>query len=124
MYRPQPEDFDDMATSAITASNAEPFPRADHKAKKHGRPVRQRRNEQIGGGHFVFRRGRTTGRIKTGSILAGRMPFEHPNVASARTEAQRLQKLHGGRYDVLSVSATIDGAVDEDWDRVPAGWEA
>lgn len=102
-FRPTPEDFDDIH---VTAASAEPFARPNHKGKKHCRP---RHGEKIGGGHFVFRRGDTTGRIKTGSILAGKMPFEHPNMESARTEAVRLQALNGGRYDVLSVSAMVDG---------------
>lgn len=102
-FRPTPEDFDDIH---VSAGSAEPFARADHKAKRHSRP---RRNERVGGGHFVFKRGETTGRIKTGSIMRGAMPFEHPNMESAYAEACRLQALNGGRYDVLSVSAMVDG---------------
>lgn len=127
MYRPRPSDaayVDDAVAADYTpvsaASSAEPFPKADHKAKKHGRPrsAAARRNEKIGGGHFVFRRGGRTGRIKTGFILAGAMPFEHPDIGSARSEAVRLQSLHGGRYDVMSVSAVVDGT---DWDDVREG---
>jgi hypothetical protein len=98
--------FDHDYTPTNAAGSAEPFARPDHKSKKHPRP---RRNEKVGGGHFVFRRGGRTGRIKTGSILAGKLPFEHPDMESARTEADRLQKLHGGRYDVFSTSAIVDG---------------
>lgn len=118
MYRPRPEEFDDIH---VGAGSVEPMPRADHKAKKRSRPKgRERRNKKIKGGHFVFRRGGRTGRIKTGHIINGAMPFEHPSIEAARTEADRLQKLHGGRYDVLSVSAIVDGeAADEDWDRAP-----
>lgn len=111
--RPQNVLVDDYGTdadytpSATAAGSTEPFRKPDHKSKKHGRPARQRHNETVGGGHFVFRRGRTTGRIKTGAILAGRMPFEHPSKESALAEAGRLQGLHGGTYDVLSVSATV-----------------
>lgn len=102
MYRPTPEDFDDIRT---LASSAEPMLRPDHKAKKKSRP---RRNEKVGGGHFVFRRGERNGRVTPSGY-----PFEHPNIDSARTEAERLQKQNGGRYDVLSVSSIVDGA---DWD--------
>ena len=93
-------------TPTIAAGSAAPFQRPDHKSKKHPRP---RRNEKVGGGHFVFRRGSRTGRIKTGHIIHGALPFEHPSAESAQTEAARLQKLHGGRYDVLSISAVING---------------
>lgn len=103
---------DDDYTPTNAACSAEPMRKADHKSKKHPSP---RHNEKIGGGHFVFRRGRTTGRIKTGSIMAGKMPFEHPNMESARTEAKRLQGMFGGRYDVFSTSAVVDGTDDGEW---------
>lgn len=64
--------------------------------------IRQRRNEQVGGGHFVFCRGGRTGRIKTGAILAGKIPFEHPTLESATAEAIRLSELHGRSFVVLS----------------------
>lgn len=99
-------DFDHDYTPTNAAGSAEPMQRPDHKSKRHPRP---RRNEKVGGGHFVFRRGGRTGRIKTGHIKHGALPFEHPDIDSARTEAARLQSLYGGRYDVLSVSSTIDG---------------
>ncbi|MEY9198726.1 hypothetical protein ABIA16_003842 [Sinorhizobium fredii] len=35
MYRPKPEDFDDFH---VAACSVEPFPKPDHKAKKHSRP--------------------------------------------------------------------------------------
>jgi hypothetical protein len=90
------------------AGSVEPFAKPDHKSKKHPRP---RRNEKVGGGHFVFKRGRTTGRIKIGAI--GSLPFEHPDYASAHTEARRLHDLDGGRYDVFSLAASVDGT---DWE--------
>lgn len=100
------------------AGSVEPFHKPDHKSKKHPRP---RRNEKVGGGHFVFKRGRRTGRIKTGAILAGRMPFEHPSIESAVAEAERLHGLYGGRYEVFSTSAVIDGVeAGDDWDMAPA----
>lgn len=36
MYRPSAEEFDDVH---VLARSAEPFPKPDHKAKKHGRPT-------------------------------------------------------------------------------------
>lgn len=49
-------------------------------------PALPRKGEQIGGGFFVFRRGTTTGRIRPGRLW----PFEHPTLAAAEAEAQRL----------------------------------
>lgn len=94
-------DFDHNYTPTNAAGSAEPMQRPDHKSKKHSRP---RRNEKVGGGHFVFRRGDRNGRVTPSGY-----PFEHPSVDSALTEADRLQKLHGGRYDVFSTSAIVDG---------------
>lgn len=96
MFRPSEDDF-----LCAGVHSDEPMLHPDHKAKKHGRP-KPRRNEKIGGGYFVFKRGRRTGRIKTGHILAGKMPFEHPNLESATNEAARLAVENGGRYVVLA----------------------
>lgn len=102
MYRPSEDDF--IATGAI--ASAEPFAKPDHKAKKHGRPRRikkwpgfpgARPREVIGGGHFVFKRGKRTGRIENRGI-----PFEHETLESALNEAARLTVEHGGRFDVYS----------------------
>lgn len=41
MYRPKPEDFDDFH---VAACSVEPFPKPDHKAKKHARPTWDRRH--------------------------------------------------------------------------------
>jgi hypothetical protein len=104
---------DDLTEDYIptnAAGSAEPFARPDHKSKRHPRP---RHNEVVGGGHFVFRRGRTTGRIKTGAIMSGRMPFEHPTWESAVTEATRLHGLTGRTFEVFSRSASVGGAVEE-----------
>ena len=68
-----------------------------------------RTNEEIGGGYFIFRRGRSTGRIKTGYIKHGKVPFEHPNHHAALTEAKRLADLYGGDYDIVGRVATIHG---------------
>lgn len=63
--------------------------------------MRARRNEKVGGGYFVFARGSRTGRIKTGHILHGAVPFEHPNYDSAVREAERLSAIHGREFFVL-----------------------
>lgn len=73
--------------------------------------LHQRHNEQVGGGFFVFRRGTRTGRIKTGHIKAGNIPFEHPSLKSALAEAERLAELHGGKFDILSSAHQIDGGL-------------
>lgn len=94
MFRPSEDDF----VCAVVHSD-EPMLRPDHKAKKHGRP-KPRRNEKIGGGHFVFKRGRTTGRIKTGRV--GHIPFEHATLEDALDEAARLSVEKGGKFEVFS----------------------
>lgn len=94
MYRPSEEDF------LLAGSHSdEPMNRPDQKSKRHPRP---RRNEKVGGGYFVFKRGRRTGRIKTGHILAGKMPFEHCSLESALDEAARLAIENGGTYRVFA----------------------
>lgn len=65
-------------------------------------PPKQRYNEQVGGGYFVFRRHPTEGRV-----FPAKMPFEHPSLDSAMAEASRLQSLHGGTYDVFGRVATV-----------------
>lgn len=85
------------------ACSDEPMVKPDHKAKKHSKP---RRGERIGGGHFVFKRG------KSGRIHPGHYAFEHPNGASALAEAERLHQLTGHRFDVLSVANCVG---DEDY---------
>jgi len=114
MYRPKEEDFD----YAPSAGSAEPFPKADHKAKKHSRPKMKlktpRRAEQLGGGHFVFRR------QEHGRITPNAQPYEHASYESAFGEAVRRQAEHGGVFEVFSRSAIVDGeAVGDDWDRAP-----
>lgn len=60
-----------------------------------------RKGEVIGGGCFVFRRCRRTGRVFTN----GR-PFEHPDYASAVREAARLAKLTGDTFEVFQTTGT------------------
>jgi len=107
------------ATNA--AGSVEPMRRADHKSKKHGRPHKTaeragkpsyfrnfprkaRDGEEIGGGHFVFRRGDGTGRIRPCM-----WPFEHPSMDSALVEAARLAVTYGGKFDVMSTVASASG---------------
>lgn len=55
--------------------------------------ARLKHGEAVGGGWFVFRRGRTTGRLK---INPQRMPFEHGSRDKAEAEAARLAADHVG----------------------------
>lgn len=49
----------------------------------------ERPGEKIGGGFWVFRRSGEAGRIRTPE-----WPFEHPSLASAATERDRLAARH------------------------------
>lgn len=91
-------------TPKNAACSAEPFARPDHKAKKHSRPS-PRRNEKIGGGHFVFRRGRE------GRVHPNQWPFEHPTDDSAIAEAGRLAKMTGDTFEVYSRVAVAHGGL-------------
>lgn len=50
----------------------------------------KRPGEQIGAGYFVFRRGKETGRIARGP--ANGLPYEHPTLEAAQSEAARLRE--------------------------------
>lgn len=66
-----------------------------------------RDNETIGGGFFVFRRGKKTGRVGVGSPL----PFEHGTFESALKEARRLVSLFPEEtFCVLQQEAVVKGA--------------
>jgi len=52
--------------------------------------MKERNGEKVGGGFFVFRRGKKTNRISAKNTL----PFEHPTFEAAKTEAERLTSLH------------------------------
>lgn len=93
--------------STNAAGSVEPMRRADHKSKKHSRPMTARAKEKIGGGHFVFKRGDRTGRIENRGL-----PYEHPDAGAAIEEAGRLQGVYGGTYDVFSRVAVVDGGND------------
>lgn len=81
-----------------------------------GFPKTPRDDEAIGGGYFVFRRGRSTGRIRP-----SRFPFEHGDFESAKVEADRLAADNPGKtFDVLAViHSTVAQATDD-----PAGTPA
>lgn len=95
------------------AGSAEPFAKPDHRAKRHGKPkkpsfFKPRRDEVIGGGFFVFRRGVDTGRIRPGGS-----PYEHGTLESAQAEAERLATEYGGQYQIFG--AVPECAVDDDY---------
>lgn len=60
--------------------------------------------EVVGGGYFVFRRGKKTGRIASANLL----PFEHATENAAYDEAYRLAKANPGeQFVVLGASTTV-----------------
>lgn len=60
--------------------------------------ARKAKGEVVGGGWFVFRRSKKTGRIGGG----GQLPFEHGSWESAFTEAKRLAAAQPGEtFQVL-----------------------
>jgi hypothetical protein len=66
-------------------------------------PQKNRAGEKVGGGWFVFRRGRRTGRIRPSNF-----PFEHPTQESAMLEARRLAYAHPGlRFCVIGQFADV-----------------
>lgn len=113
-------------TNHHVAGSAEPMHRPDHKAKKHSKPrwpgfPGARKNESIGGGYFIFKRGDRTGRIETSARrFAGGIPFEHSTFIAAQAEACRLQKKYGGVFEVYG-SLTISPDMDAEWDFDPHG---
>lgn len=63
------------------------------------KPREARKDEVIGGGYFVFRRGEGTGRIRPSA-----WPFEHPTICAAKREADKLAKTQPGyQFDVVQV---------------------
>ena len=65
--------------------------------------AKNRKNELVGGGWFVFRRGRKGGRIKPSPY-----PFEHPTRIAALQEALRLSAISPGvQFAVLQVTDTV-----------------
>lgn len=110
------DDVDGDYVPVSAACSAEPFHKPDHRAKKQGRPIgkpaykrrfpkRPRDGEVIGGGHFVFRRGDSTGRVRPNE-----WPYEHGTADSAIAEATRLADQFGGTFDVFSRSSSVSAA--------------
>jgi hypothetical protein len=66
-------------------------------------PRQARPGEEIGAGYLVFRRGGGSGRIRTPEY-----PFEHPSLAAALTECNRLSAAHPGhRFEVWARVAEL-----------------
>lgn len=62
-------------------------------------PKKARKGETIGGGYFVFRRGKGTNRVHP-----SQWPFEYGSAAEAEEQARILAKGNPGyRFDVLHV---------------------
>ena len=66
-----------------------------------------RSGEVIGGGFFVYRRGKKTNRVAISTSL----PFEHPSYESALKEAHRLATLCPG--ETFCVFQQLIGVVDK-----------
>lgn len=78
------------------------------------RSLKPRPNEIIGGGFFVFRRGKKTGRVGVYTT----MPYEHGSLEQATAEATRLAALCPGEtFEVFQTSGVVArcalGAADE-----------
>lgn len=74
------------------------------KTPRRRRSPTPRKNEVIGGGFFVFRRGKQTGRVSVATTL----PYEHGSFEQALAEATRLATLCPGEtYEVFQTSGAI-----------------
>lgn len=74
-------------------------------SQRRNRDAAPRRNETIGGGFFVFRRGKKTGRI---SVSQWNLQFEHATLAEALAEAARLAAKHPGEtYEVFATTGAL-----------------
>lgn len=71
--------------------------------------MKQRKGETIGGGFFVFRRGKKTGRV---GCKTPWMPFEHPAKSAAIAEADRLGRRYPG--ETFEVFATTGATICHD----------
>jgi hypothetical protein len=67
----------------------------------------ERKNEKIGGGYLVFRRGKKTGRV---GVRYNTLPFEHPSYHAAAQEAERLAKENPG--ETFRVFKEVDRKMD------------
>lgn len=67
--------------------------------------------DAVGGGFFVFRRGRTTGRIK---IDPQKMPFEHATVEDALYAARDQSRKHPGvTFSIFQQIAAVSTSSEE-----------
>lgn len=76
--------------------------------------MKPRKNECIGGGWLVFRRGKRTNRI--GVKAHPGVPFEHPTEEAAQAEADRMaEKYPGETFSVFretDYQSKVDAPVD------------
>lgn len=72
---------------------------------------RKEKGEVVGGGFFVFRRGKRTGRV---GCFFSTVPFEHGSFESAATEAQRMATVNlGETYEVFQ-SAKVTYLIEKE----------
>lgn len=68
------------------------------------RRPKERKGETVGGGYFVFRRGKWTGRVGVRTTL----PFEHGSYDEAIAEARRLSRKHPGEtFEVFATTGDV-----------------
>jgi hypothetical protein len=90
------------------------------KTPRRRRSPAPRTNEVIGGGFFVFRRGKHTGRVSVATTL----PYEHGSFEQALAEATRLAKLCPGEtYEVFQTSGAIATSDQALVDEMPGSVE-
>lgn len=90
------------------------------KTPRRRRSPAPRKNEVIGGGFFVFRRGKHTGRVSVATTL----PYEHGSFEQALAEATRLAKLCPGEtYEVFQTSGAIATSDQALGDEMPGSVE-
>lgn len=68
-------------------------------------PKKPRDGEVVGGGYFIFRRGKNTGRIRPSM-----WPYEHASLEDALAQARRLLEVQpDATFQIVSVVLTIRG---------------
>lgn len=77
-------------------------------------PRKSRPQETIGGGFFVFRRGRRTNRIRP-----ARFPFEHDTMEAATEAATKLAQQNPGKtFEVYARRSVVFSATEDEADAV------